>query len=217
MPRDSRTTKAGLLRAATDEFAAHGIAGARVDRIAAAAGYNKNLIYVHFGSKERLFDAVYEAAVTEILAAAPFDADDLPGYAGALFDFHVAHPHLLRLARWHGLERPGEVLPLAERAGAEKLRLLSAAQGDGRVDAGLPPRAMLALLVGIATTWGDGGPEPGAGAGSAAETAARRHAVVVAVGRLTRPYGAREGTPPAGGAPGEVPAPAAEVPAPHAL
>ncbi|WP_327234348.1 TetR family transcriptional regulator [Streptomyces sp. NBC_01317] len=197
MPRDSRTTKAGLLRAATDEFAAHGIAGARVDRIAAAAGYNKNLIYVHFGSKEQLFDAVYEAAVADILAAAPFDADDLPGYAGALFDFHFAHPHLMRLARWHSLERPGEVLPLAERANAEKLRLLSAAQGDGRVDAGLPPQAMLALLVGMATTWGEGSPEPGGAAGSAAEIAARRHAVVVSVGRLTRPYGAGPADAPA--------------------
>jgi AcrR family transcriptional regulator len=190
VPRDSRTTKAGLLRAATDEFADHGIAGARVDRIAAAAGYNKNLIYVHFGSKERLFDAVYEAAVEEILDAAPFDADDLPGYAGALFDFDLAHPHLMRLARWHGLERPGEGLPIAEKANAEKLRLLSAAQGDGRVDAGLPPRLLLALLVGLATTWSEGGPEPAGSLGSATEIAARRHAVVVSVGRLTRPPGA---------------------------
>lgn len=187
MPRDSRTTKASLLRAATDEFAAHGIAGARVDRIAGAAGYNKNLIYVHFGGKEQLFDAVYEKAVEEILAAAPFDADDLPGYAGALFDFHLAHPHLMRLARWHSLERPGEGLPIAEKANAEKLRLLSEAQGDGRVHTGLPPRAVLSLLVGMATTWSEGSPEPASAADDAAETAARRHAVVVAVGRLVRP------------------------------
>jgi AcrR family transcriptional regulator len=43
--RDSAATKERLLAAATDEFAAHGIAGARVDRIAAAARANKQLIY----------------------------------------------------------------------------------------------------------------------------------------------------------------------------
>ncbi|MEU3185629.1 TetR family transcriptional regulator [Streptomyces sp. NPDC006923] len=187
MARDSRTTRTSLLRAATDEFAAHGIAGARVDRIAAAAGYNKNLIYVHFGSKEQLFDAVYEAAVEEVLDAAPFDADDLPGYAGALFDFHLAHPHLMRLARWHRLERPGEVLPVALKANEVKLRALAAAQADGRVDAGLPPHLLLPLVVALSSTWNEGSPEPVNPAMDAAEIAARRHAVVVSVGRLTRP------------------------------
>jgi AcrR family transcriptional regulator len=56
--RDSAATKERLLEAATAEFAAHGIAGARVDRIAAAARANKQLIYAYFGSKEQLFDAV---------------------------------------------------------------------------------------------------------------------------------------------------------------
>ena len=56
--RDSTATKARLLEAATEEFAAHGIAGARVDRIAAAANANKQLIYAYFGSKDQLFDAV---------------------------------------------------------------------------------------------------------------------------------------------------------------
>ncbi|MGW6744772.1 TetR family transcriptional regulator [Streptomyces sp. NPDC055025] len=187
MARDSRTTKSGLLRAATEEFAAYGIAGARVDRVAAAAGYNKNLIYVHFGSKEQLFDAVYEAAVQEILEAAPFDAGDLPGYAGALFDFHYAHPHLMRLTRWHSLERPGAVLPIAAKANDAKLRALAAAQGEGKVDAGLPPRLLLALLVALTSTWSEGTPEPLGELTGATEIAARRHAVVVSVGRLTRP------------------------------
>ncbi|MFD7893782.1 TetR family transcriptional regulator [Streptomyces sp. NPDC059743] len=187
MARDSRTTKSSLLRAATDEFAAYGIAGARVDRIAAAAGYNKNLIYVHFGSKEQLFDAVYEAAVQEILEAAPFDADDLPGYAGALFDFHYAHPHLMRLSRWHSLERSGVLLPVAEKANSAKLRALAAAQGEGKVDAGLQPHLLLSLLVALAGTWAEGTPEPIGELTGAAEIAARRHAVVVSVGRLIRP------------------------------
>ena len=43
MPGDAQATKRRLLAAATAEFAAHGLAGARVDRIAAAARANKAL------------------------------------------------------------------------------------------------------------------------------------------------------------------------------
>ena len=38
MPPDASATKARLLQAATEEFTAYGMAGARVDRIAARAG-----------------------------------------------------------------------------------------------------------------------------------------------------------------------------------
>lgn len=44
-----------LVEAALDEFAARGFAGARVDRIAAAAGLNKAMIYYHFGNKAGLY------------------------------------------------------------------------------------------------------------------------------------------------------------------
>ena len=36
-----------ILEAASAEFSAYGVAGARVDRIAKAAGCNKNLIYIY--------------------------------------------------------------------------------------------------------------------------------------------------------------------------
>ena len=55
--RNATATKQRLLQAATDEFAAHGIAGARVDRLADTAQANKQLIYAYFGSKDGLFDA----------------------------------------------------------------------------------------------------------------------------------------------------------------
>jgi len=47
MPPDSTATKARLLDAALSEVAEHGIAGARVDRIAEQAGANKRLLYVY--------------------------------------------------------------------------------------------------------------------------------------------------------------------------
>jgi AcrR family transcriptional regulator len=44
MAWDTERTKALLLAAATEEFSEKGLAGARVDRIAAAAGVNKERI-----------------------------------------------------------------------------------------------------------------------------------------------------------------------------
>lgn len=50
-------TRASVLRAAIDEFAEHGLAGGRVDRIARRAGVNKQALYYHFGDKDALFTA----------------------------------------------------------------------------------------------------------------------------------------------------------------
>jgi TetR/AcrR family transcriptional regulator len=50
-----------ILRAAQAEFAEHGFAGARVDRIAQRAGLNKQLIYYYFGSKAGLHSASVSA------------------------------------------------------------------------------------------------------------------------------------------------------------
>jgi len=53
-------SRAGILVAAGTIFARAGLAGARVDGIAAAAGVNKALLYYYFGSKQALFEAVIE-------------------------------------------------------------------------------------------------------------------------------------------------------------
>jgi AcrR family transcriptional regulator len=183
----SEQTRARILQAAEEEFARHGIAGARVDRIAAAASANKNLIYIYFESKERLFEEVSQRAIDALTTAVPFDARDLPRYAGALFDFYRVHPQLLRLARWQALERTDDAsLPGASEATASKLRELSAAQAEGLVDAGIPPEALLTLVLNLAASWSDGSAE-GCAASDPAEVAARRHWVVVSTARLCRP------------------------------
>ena len=58
----AEATRARILDAARAEFATHGLAGARVDEIAARAGANKRMIYAYFGNKEDLWVAVLEAA-----------------------------------------------------------------------------------------------------------------------------------------------------------
>lgn len=79
MPRDSAATRARILDAAIEEFSAFGLAGARIDRIAAAADANKRSIYVYFESKERLFTAALHRVIEELVAVVPLTEDDLPG------------------------------------------------------------------------------------------------------------------------------------------
>jgi AcrR family transcriptional regulator len=55
-------TRQRILDAALVEFAEKGMAGSRVDQIAARAGANKRMLYAHFGSKEELWLTVLERA-----------------------------------------------------------------------------------------------------------------------------------------------------------
>src|SRR5271165_3601962 len=57
---------ARILDAALREFAAHGLAGARTEAIAAAAGVNKALLYYYFDSKEKLYLAALEMIAGKI-------------------------------------------------------------------------------------------------------------------------------------------------------
>lgn len=141
--------------AATEEFAALGIAGARVDRIAAAANVNKSQMYSYFGSKDGLFDAVLRYHLEAIVDAVPLTAEDLPGYAVRLYDSYVEHPELLRLATWYRLERVsvGDLLASVEGHDEHKLRVIAEAQRDGPIDPALAPSEVLSLVTAIAMTW----------------------------------------------------------------
>jgi AcrR family transcriptional regulator len=151
--RDSAATKERLLDAATAEFASHGIAGARVDRIAAAARANKQLIYAYFGSKEQLFDTVLARNCGPLVQEVPFDPDDLVGYVGRLFDYVIEHPEVVRLVLWAGLERPNAVAAFEADSYGAKLKALEAAQRDGRIDTVFAPADLLALLLGLTGAW----------------------------------------------------------------
>ena len=64
--RDPEGMRRRILEAAKQEFATHGLAGARVDRIAAKAGANKRMLYYHVGNKENLYLTVLEGAYEKI-------------------------------------------------------------------------------------------------------------------------------------------------------
>ncbi len=154
MPGDAAATRRRILDAAIAEFAEHGIAGARVDRIAAASGSNKALIYKYYGNKDRLFDAVFDTIVVQTMNDVPITADDLPGYAGRLWDWYQARPELLRLGDWDTLERGGSGMAAeaARQAAAEKTEAIAEGQRRGLVAASVPPATLLGLLLAICRT-----------------------------------------------------------------
>ncbi|MEW2414817.1 TetR family transcriptional regulator [Streptomyces sp. NPDC046866] len=191
MARDSQATKARILAAAFDEFAEYGIAGARVDRIADAAEANKRMIYVYYGNKEQLFDQVIQQALEQGAESVPFDAEDLPGYAGAIFDHLTADPRLMRLVMWKRLERP-EPTSLEAASYERKTAALAAAQRDGRVDPTHGPADLLMLVLALAQAWfttaggapADSADSTGGSAWSEHLREGHRAAVVDAVARL---------------------------------
>jgi AcrR family transcriptional regulator len=146
--RDAAATRARLLEAAVAEFSAHGLAGARVDRIAAAASANKRAIYEHFGDKAGLFTAAMELTYERLVAAVPLTEDDLPGYAGRLFDYHSTHPEGLRMHIWRQLEDPG-LGPDAPRPYADKLKAMTGS-ADPATPSGLD---QLLLITGLVYGW----------------------------------------------------------------
>jgi AcrR family transcriptional regulator len=185
--RNAEATRERILEAATAEFSAHGVAGARVDRVAAAAGCNKNLIYVYFGSKETLFNAVLNKHLARVYDENPFTPDDLPGYAVRVFDYASAHPDLFRLVAWSTLERVGG--GSAEKGAAQKAKIasLKQAQQAGQVSAALPPAFLLTAIMSIATAWSAANPfgstiDPDA----PKRPAALRRCIAEAVRALTR-------------------------------
>ena len=148
----SQASRRRLLDAGAAEFAAHGVAGARIDRISGDAKVSKAQIYSYYDGKESLFDAVLEDQVNDILDKAPLTAD-LPDYAVRLYDAYFEHPRLVRLATWARLERTpaGPLFPQADETA--KIEVIAAAQRAGRIRADIPAADIHAMVIAMAMTW----------------------------------------------------------------
>lgn len=151
MVRDSTATRNRILAAAITEFATFGLAGARIDRIAVAANANKRSIYVYFESKDWLFTAALDRVLSDLIETVPLTEDDLPGYAGRLFDYLIDNPQALRMTIWRHLERPAAG-PNAAALYAGKIKAMSAGP-SGLTSSGLPPMDLLVLVQGLASSW----------------------------------------------------------------
>jgi AcrR family transcriptional regulator len=161
MPGDAEATKLRLLDAARDEFAAYGIAGARVDRIAAAAQANKAQIYHYFDSKNGLFSAVFDRIVQRTLSDVPINTDDLAEYAGRLFDGYEADPTVQRLATWHRLEGGGGAspIPMVAKSFQSKVEAIATAQRAGAVPKTFAATDLLAIVLQLSGLWSGLTPE----------------------------------------------------------
>ena len=191
---NAEATRERILNAAMAEFAAFGVAGARVDRIAKAAGCNKNLIYIYFENKETLFTTVLRKHLARVYDEVPFTPDDLPGYAARIFDFVMAHPDLMRLMAWFGLEQ-GAIASPEERGAAldVKVAALAEAQAKGAVGGTFPPSFLLVAIMALATAWTAANPfGPSLDPEARGDPAALRRHIAAAV-RLLVQSGAGEG------------------------
>ncbi|WP_193612798.1 TetR family transcriptional regulator [Nocardioides lijunqiniae] len=148
-------TRRRIMDAATAEFAEHGIAGARVDRIAAAASSNKAQLYAYFGSKDRLFDTVFRESLERIVEVVPISADDLADWAVRLYDEYIAHPELIRLATWSRLERRPTGHLTEDRLDEAKLAAIASAQESGGIRPlpGAEPFDVMAMVISMSMAW----------------------------------------------------------------
>jgi AcrR family transcriptional regulator len=110
--RDPEGMRLRILEAAKQEFAAYGLAGARVDRIAAKAGANKRMLYYHVGNKDDLYLTVLEGAYEKIRAeerALDLEHLDPPEAIKTLIDFtwnyFLRNPEFLALLNDENLSR----------------------------------------------------------------------------------------------------------------
>jgi len=109
--RDADRSQSIILAAARDEFAEHGLGGARMERIAERAGLNKRLIYYYFEDKDRLFQAVLEQAYLQIreeerklnlLGLKPAEA--LRRLVEFTWSYYLGHPEFLSLLNSENLQ-----------------------------------------------------------------------------------------------------------------
>lgn len=118
---DPERTKANIMEVATAEFGEKGLAGARIDEIAAATQTSKRMIYYYFGSKEGLYLAVLEESYRRVRdIESELHLQDLePEVAlrrlvAFTFDHHLNNENYIRLVMSENINR-GQYLAQSKR------------------------------------------------------------------------------------------------------
>jgi AcrR family transcriptional regulator len=183
---NTEETRRRLKEAAVVEFAAVGLAGARMDRIAERAGINKERLYKYFGDKENLFAVVLADQMAKIAAANPPESlteIDIGEYAGRCYDYHRTYPHFTRLLHWEALAYGEKEVPDEETRLEHyhrKVAAFGSAPRDGEFDA-----AHLLFFVMALINWFDAVPQIARMiTGADDDPAVRRAAIVEAARRL---------------------------------
>ncbi|WP_439518590.1 TetR/AcrR family transcriptional regulator [Hydrogenophaga sp.] len=109
---DPERTMANIMEVAMAEFAEKGLAGARIDEIAAATRTSKRMIYYYFGSKEGLYLAVLEESYRRMREIeGQQHLQDLEPEAALrrlvefTYDHHHSHENYIRLVMSENMNR----------------------------------------------------------------------------------------------------------------
>ena len=109
---DPERTRGNILAVAEQEFGEKGLAGARIDEIAAATQTSKRMIYYYFGSKEGLYLAVLEESYRKIRQEeTDLHLEDLAPEAalrrlvGFTFDRHLRNESYVRIVMSENIHR----------------------------------------------------------------------------------------------------------------
>ncbi|MCP5263330.1 MAG: TetR/AcrR family transcriptional regulator [Burkholderiaceae bacterium] len=109
---DPERTKAEILRAAIVEFGEKGLAGGRIDEIAAATHTSKRMIYYYFGSKDGLYLAALEQSYARVRdTEMQLRLDDMDPQTAlrclvtVMFDHHLDNEHYIRIVMSENINR----------------------------------------------------------------------------------------------------------------
>ena len=152
-----------ILEAALSEFANYGFEGTRIEAITARTATSKRMIYYHFGSKEKLYEAVLNYAYDLVSsgrehpgnldALAPLDA--LLAQAGSAFDSFMRHPDFIRLTLQENLRgapvvsASPEIRRINQGNMASVERHLRRGQADGSLRQDIEPIDVYITFVGL--------------------------------------------------------------------
>ncbi|HYP84511.1 TetR/AcrR family transcriptional regulator [Variovorax sp.] len=161
--RNADRSQQAILEAAREEFSLHGLAGARVDRIAERADVNKRLIYYYFGSKDDLFLAVLEGVYADIRAAekklhllelSPPEA--IARLTEFTWNYYLEHPEFITLLNSANLHQARHLAksqrvremnsPLIQTLG----EILEQGRRDGVLRGGIDPVQLYISIAGLA-------------------------------------------------------------------
>jgi len=160
--RDAEATKDRILTAARAEFATLGLGGARIDKIAAEAQANKQMIYHYFGSKDELFTAALEAeyaqfreaeAALELERVDPVEA--LKELVGFTWRYYIAFPGFISMVNSANLHQArhlkhSETFRHLNRPFLERMRrIIARGLASGQFREGLDPAQVQITIAGL--------------------------------------------------------------------
>lgn len=176
---DAEGARRAILDAAEEVFAEHGFDGARIDAIAAAAGYNKSLIFQYFDDKLNLYAEVLKRADRQgselqaqvfapLLEDATLASDAckfrtfLETAVRALFDYLVENPRIVRIFLWEQAEGWQTYAKIASRLDTEDIaqfeEVFARARSAGLLRSDRDPLVLIMMAMQMAMSYLTSGP-----------------------------------------------------------